>query len=272
MAAVSQACDSIEWATSIEYGGMRITLRASKEKWVASRPCCRGHVWPGEGFTLRRSWGGGRPGNCVACGSGRGDLWWLLFADWEASGFESGQKLGRLCPHEHQWKGLPVSLRNGRTAGGHCLECEHERIRSDQYKQTSRARKQSLKGVDSRSIRYKIQCNEARRRRRAKLRKAWTQDVSAAFITELFARFEGRCAYCRKKCKQEMDHFLPVYRGGTHVESNILPACKSCNCSKRDRDPEEWCRAQPWFTERRWRELLATMGKTPATAAQLTLI
>jgi 5-methylcytosine-specific restriction endonuclease McrA len=31
-----------------------------------------------------------------------------------------------------------------------------------------------------------------------------------------------------------MDHVVPIARGGWHAIGNILPACFSCNSSKRD--------------------------------------
>lgn len=51
-------------------------------------------------------------------------------------------------------------------------------------------------------------------------------------LTELFA---GRCAYCAKPATT-WDHIAPVSRGGRTVPGNIVPACVSCNSSKRDKD------------------------------------
>lgn len=53
----------------------------------------------------------------------------------------------------------------------------------------------------------------------------------------------GRCAYC-KSCVDfslvEFDHFIPVKLGGKTEVSNMLPACKTCNRSKRDKMPQDW--------------------------------
>jgi 5-methylcytosine-specific restriction endonuclease McrA len=53
--------------------------------------------------------------------------------------------------------------------------------------------------------------------------------------------FGGLCAYCGKKPVQELDHAIPLSRGGTNFACNIYPACKSCNSSKRNRKlRSEW--------------------------------
>lgn len=55
----------------------------------------------------------------------------------------------------------------------------------------------------------------------------------------ILARFGGRCAYCGRSGRQTQDHVLPLTRGGAHSASNVVPACKSCNCRKQKRTPEE---------------------------------
>lgn len=58
---------------------------------------------------------------------------------------------------------------------------------------------------------------------------------------EIKTRFEGRCAYCfTLVAKPEIDHVIPVSRGGLHVASNVAPACRWCNRSKSGRDLMEW--------------------------------
>ena len=47
------------------------------------------------------------------------------------------------------------------------------------------------------------------------------------------AEHNHRCAYCGKKSKRlEMDHIIPVSRGGPHTMENIAPSCRKCNASK----------------------------------------
>lgn len=52
------------------------------------------------------------------------------------------------------------------------------------------------------------------------------------------ATYDYRCVYCGKKPKQlTQDHLTPLSKGGRHVLTNIVPACRSCNSRKGDRAP-----------------------------------
>lgn len=37
-----------------------------------------------------------------------------------------------------------------------------------------------------------------------------------------------------------IDHVVPLEQGGADDISNLVPACRTCNASKRDRTPEQW--------------------------------
>jgi 5-methylcytosine-specific restriction endonuclease McrA len=55
----------------------------------------------------------------------------------------------------------------------------------------------------------------------------------------VLAAYGGLCAYCASPAA-EMDHVIPLSRGGRHDISNIAPACTSCNRSKAARLLVEW--------------------------------
>lgn len=97
---------------------------------------------------------------------------------------------------------------------------------------------------DSKNYRAKIVGTDAYRaaeRARKQLRRARLAGV-AATLTEaewqlILATHDHRCAYCGiKPGRIEQDHVVPIVRGGTHTAANVVPACKPCNSSKRDRD------------------------------------
>lgn len=50
----------------------------------------------------------------------------------------------------------------------------------------------------------------------------------------------GQCSYCGELGEVELDHIIPLARGGAHREGNITPACHSCNSSKRSMLLIEW--------------------------------
>lgn len=59
-------------------------------------------------------------------------------------------------------------------------------------------------------------------------------------------RFNGRCAYCEEPTgSPQMDHVIPLSRGGRHAIGNVLPVCISCNSSKKDKYLFEWKVARP---------------------------
>lgn|SRR5574341_1394049 len=53
--------------------------------------------------------------------------------------------------------------------------------------------------------------------------------------------FFGGCAYCGTKVPPiELDHFYPVYLGGSDNPNNLIPACTKCNRQKSASDPVNW--------------------------------
>lgn len=58
----------------------------------------------------------------------------------------------------------------------------------------------------------------------------------------LFLRDRQICAYCGGKFAESdltVEHIVPVSRGGQHVWTNVVTACRSCNTRKGNRLPEE---------------------------------
>lgn len=53
--------------------------------------------------------------------------------------------------------------------------------------------------------------------------------------------FGDVCLYCQKAhARLSVDHLHPVSLGGDHALWNVVPACRSCNSSKGDRELEAW--------------------------------
>jgi hypothetical protein len=69
-------------------------------------------------------------------------------------------------------------------------------------------------------------------------REIW-QSLRAA----IFRRDNYTCQYCGAAgARLECDHVVPVSRGGSNDESNLVTACFTCNRSKRDKTLAEWVR------------------------------
>jgi len=75
----------------------------------------------------------------------------------------------------------------------------------------------------------------------ASRRRARVRGVSGTFsVLEWLALLElqrHRCFYCKRKFTAKrpatQDHLVPISLGGPNSATNIVAACKSCNCSKK---------------------------------------
>ncbi|MER8011080.1 HNH endonuclease signature motif containing protein [Streptomyces sp. NPDC094149] len=64
---------------------------------------------------------------------------------------------------------------------------------------------------------------------------SWVRDA-------VLASNGGWCTYCgRMGVRAEVvDHVEPLEQGGADDITNLVPACRSCNASKKDRTPSQW--------------------------------
>ena len=84
---------------------------------------------------------------------------------------------------------------------------------------------------------------EAERRRRARKRNATIEPVDEAAVYVLNGRM---CIYCGATENLTLDHIVPIARGGSHSEDNLVVACGSCNSSKNAKPLAAWLQTQPY--------------------------
>lgn len=87
--------------------------------------------------------------------------------------------------------------------------------------------------------RNRLVCRQSWHRWRARLVDPRSPGVTAEQRREIFALFSGFCAYCNSPAT-DLDHVIPLSRGGLDEPLNVVPACRSCNCSKGTKLPLEW--------------------------------
>lgn len=115
---------------------------------------------------------------------------------------------------------------------------ERERARAREQYEKHRAKRLEAKRAYYQNVRkLKDRTPEGRFKdncRKAKRRGAIAGDVvTFAEWQEIIDQHQGRCAYCG--CVPEIpeqDHVKALTKGGRHIASNIVPACKPCNSSK----------------------------------------
>lgn len=83
--------------------------------------------------------------------------------------------------------------------------------------------------------------------------------------------FNNKCAYCGENKKLEQDHFIALSKGGEYTHNNIIPACKSCNCSKQDKSFFEWYSEQGFYSKKREVKILKHLNYTDGKVQQLAL-
>ena len=87
-----------------------------------------------------------------------------------------------------------------------------------------------------------------------------------------WGEFGHRCAYCGASGDLEVEHVIPISKGGEHHLGNIVPACHRCNSSKRSKDAHDWYKAQPFYKESQWQKIQAILNKGKPTAFQIPLL
>ena len=81
---------------------------------------------------------------------------------------------------------------------------------------------------------------ECRQRRRASITNAAINDFIAADWQAVLIHYDNKCAYCGEaKMALELEHIIPISRGGNNTISNIVPACEACNDKKYVSTPAE---------------------------------
>jgi 5-methylcytosine-specific restriction endonuclease McrA len=79
--------------------------------------------------------------------------------------------------------------------------------------------------------------------RRLAIIKERPTDLTSDKILEIINR-DKVCVYCGSNIRLELDHIIPLVRGGSCMFNNFVLACKKCNCCKNGRDVFEWCKIQ----------------------------
>lgn len=81
------------------------------------------------------------------------------------------------------------------------------------------------------------------RRRALKQNADIKERINIDVLNKILEKYNYKCAYCKKDCsnKYEIDHKIPLSKGGTNDISNLALSCSHCNRSKRDKTDIEFC-------------------------------
>jgi len=114
---------------------------------------------------------------------------------------------------------------------------EGERLRAETWREENAEANQRQQQHWRRTHRELVL--EQGQRRRARKSAAPVNDFTAKEWRVLCKALGYRCVYCGERfpfTQLTQDHIIPLSKGGAHTLSNILPACRSCNSRKGNRD------------------------------------
>jgi 5-methylcytosine-specific restriction endonuclease McrA len=87
-------------------------------------------------------------------------------------------------------------------------------------------------------------CAARNARRRARLIGSSIDPAKVTeFIFSVRSRESSTCYYCKRQLQSkniQIDHVVPLIRGGRHEIGNLCTACPTCNQTKREKLPIEW--------------------------------
>ena len=73
---------------------------------------------------------------------------------------------------------------------------------------------------------------------------------------KVLQEFNFECAYCGSTDGLEQEHIVPVINGGRYEIGNIVPACRRCNASKKDKDMVNWYTRSDVFDAKRLQHIM----------------
>lgn len=138
----------------------------------------------------------------------------------------------RSCRNEYNHKYvLPPESRK------HKNDYEAKRRLQPEYREYNKKRGQEYRE----SERGKLVCQTKARRDRAKRRGSEGFHTADDVILQYRSQ-NGKCWHCGKKLnnKFEVDHLIPIDKGGTNWPNNIVCSCRKCNRSKGGKYTYEW--------------------------------
>jgi len=79
---------------------------------------------------------------------------------------------------------------------------------------------------------------ELSRKRIPKEERAKRREISKRVVQELYEDQAGRCIFCKTDLDvYDVDHIVPISKGGDNRKINLQLLCKKCNSEKSDNNP-----------------------------------
>lgn len=108
---------------------------------------------------------------------------------------------------------------------------EKKRIRDIEFSKSENGK--AINRISRKKYGLTDKCKIIRKNSRAKRRSLEKNGkISLEQWSEILAKNNHQCVKCKTDKRIEMDHIIPLSKGGAHSVENIQPLCRSCNASK----------------------------------------
>lgn len=126
---------------------------------------------------------------------------------------------------------------NGK-AQARCIECQKKYRREHHERNREHDNARSREYAAKHKGRYELY----RQNYHIRKAKAVNESYSVADLDVIYKSQQGRCWWCQDfvGLKFEIDHRIPLSRGGKDILNNIVISCGACNRGKKDKLPHEW--------------------------------
>lgn len=157
--------------------------------------------------------------------------------------------------------------KNGYTIKSFCKECERKRVlqsatNNHYYDRPDVKERKRIQSAECLRRQYATEEGRQKALMKSHNRRTKIQGiVTVAEWKETLEYFDNSCAYCGNTDKITQDHIVPIANGGLNTKHNLVPACKTCNCSKGSKPLVQWYMKQPFATEERLQKVLDFMNK-----------
>tara|TARA_R100000781_G_scaffold113988_1_gene83745 strand:- start:58 stop:792 length:735 start_codon:yes stop_codon:yes gene_type:complete len=140
-------------------------------------------------------------------------------------------------------------------------------------RKTPEGRADYTKHLYNTNVSTRLMQKEKRQRNKFKERNLYVEKITKKELLNRCALFNYCCAYCGKPAgiDIELEHVIPRSKDGPHCLSNIIPACHSCNQSKRAQDMSKWYKQQSFYSYKRLQRIEEVLSSTPYPAQQKEL-
>jgi len=156
------------------------------------------------------------------------------FRNWQIQNREKTNEAARRYRERNPEK-IRAAVRNSR------LRHHEERLERD--KEYKRKNKERIAKQVKRRREANLQSYREADRRHSHMRRAWQRGSGGSYteadIQRLYEKQGGRCLYCETELNgtYEVDHFIPLKRGGWNSPDNLALACPYCNRKKQAQLP-----------------------------------